>query len=192
MKNFILILSLSAFVPLLSSCLGPSETDRWTTLPGQNPVTVLIRTSGTLKYQKSKESVEAKVVCPNWPWYEMTVTWPEDARRIGQADMEIMEEKWLGGGMLVVRVFSNGRTVYDGSICEKHHVPMARANVGNFEVGSSPDRYLAASKRAFPNAGMDYYLSGFGCDSGLTERVWRCSSCHEAFERWMKLHGISD
>ena len=81
--------------------------------------------------------------------------------------MEIIEEKWLGGGREVVRVFSSGKTVYDASICEKHHLPMDRVNVENFNVGSNPAPYQAASHKAFPNDGKDYYLSGYGCDSGL-------------------------
>lgn len=186
MKRFLLTLSLSAFVPLLSSCVGKSESELWNTLPGKNPVPVLIRTSGKLTFQKAKDSVVAKIVCPNWPWFEMTITWPDGNPRIGQADMEIIEEKWLGGDRQVVRVFSGEKTVYDASICEKHQVPMVREDVENFDVGSNPDRYLAVSQKAFPNDGKDYYLSGYGCGSGLTKRVWRCPSCYEASERWMK------
>ena len=164
----------------------------WNTLPGKNPVPVLIRTNGKLTYQKSKDSVDAKVVCSNWPWYEMTVTWPDDAPRIGEADMEILEEKWLGGGRQVARVFASGKTVYDATICEKHRVPMTREVVGSFNVGSNPDRYLAASKKEFPHDGMGYYLNGYGCGSGLPQRGWRCPACYVTAERWIERHGISE
>ncbi|BCU78674.1 hypothetical protein llg_33890 [Luteolibacter sp. LG18] len=179
-------MSLFVSVLIFSSCAGKSERELWNTLPGKNPVPVLIKTSGKLTFQKSKDSVVATIVCPNWPWFEMTVIWPAGNPRIGQADMVVMEEKWLGGGREVVRVFSSGKTIYDASICEKHQIPMARVEVENFDVGSNPARYQVASQKAFPNDGKDYYLSGYGCGSGLTKRVWRCPSCYEASKRWME------
>jgi hypothetical protein len=191
MKPLILILSFSIFAPLLlNCCVGDSEVKLWNRhLSEEERIPVLTKTSGKLTYQKSKDSVIATIVCPNWPWYDMKANWPEGAPLLDQADVEVIEEKWMGGGRLVGRVISNGKTLYDASICEKHNVSMVRRNPIPADAQDYPDKAEATSYKHFPNAGIQYH---YGCNSGLTPSVWRCQVCYEGFERWTKRLGISE
>ena len=97
MKRIIPLIKLFTFTLLLNCCAENSEVKLWNRfLSDEKKIPVLTKTTGKITFQESKHSVVAKIVCPDWPWYEMKVTWPDGAPRIGQADMEVMEEKWMG------------------------------------------------------------------------------------------------
>jgi hypothetical protein len=190
MKRVISLIGLSAWALLLNCCVVQNEVKLWNrSIPEEEKIPIMTRTTGKLTFQKSKHSVVATIKCPDWPWFEMKATWPDAAPFIEQADVEVMEEKWLGGERLVALVISNGKTVYDASICEKHQVPMARKDASYAEGRDYPVKEGTATPKLFPNAGV-YYL--YGCGSGLTPTVWRCPACYEGFELWTKRLGISE
>lgn len=190
MKPLVMILCLSAFLPILNCCVGNRDVKLWNRhLSEEERIPVLTKTTGKLTYQKTENSVVATIVCPDWPWYDMKVNWPDGAPRIEQADMEVIEEKWMGGGRLIARVISDGKTLYDASICEKHHVPMVRRNMRYADGGEYPIRQGTSRPALFPNAGIEFL---YGCNSGLTPSVWRCQVCYEGFEKWTKRLGVSE
>jgi len=188
MTCFKLILILSLCTPLLNCCMVQSDVKLWNrSLPEEEKIPVLTKTTGKLTFQKSKHSAVATIKCPDWPWHEMKISWPDGAPSIEQADVEVMEEKWLGGGRIVARVTLHGKIVYDASICEKHRVPMVRRNKLYADGREYPVKVGTASHKQFPNAGIGYL---YGCGSGLTPTVWRCPVCYEGFNRWSKRLGI--
>ena len=190
MNHFIPILCLTALLPLLNCCVGQRDDKLWFRhLSEEERIPVLTKTTGELAFQESKDSVVATIKCPDWPWYEFKVNWPVGAPRIAHADLEVMEEKWMGGGRLVGRVISNGKTLYDASICEKHQVPMVRRNMRYADGGEYPIRQGTSSPALYPNAGIEFL---YGCNSGLTPSVWSCPVCYDGFERWTKRLGISE
>ncbi len=190
MKRLILILSLSTFSLLLSGCVGKSERElRNRSLPDEQKIPVVIKTRGTLTFKTLDHLVVATIMCPKWPWYSTEVTWPAGAPRIEQADLEVIDEKWMGGGRLVFRVLSGGKTLYDASICEKHQVPMARRDVMSAYGCEYPVQFRDRTPQSYPNAGVEYE---FGCNGGMRPTVWRCPSCYEEFDRGRKRLGISD
>ncbi len=172
----------------LSSCVFKSDEDlRRTYLPEEKRVPVLIKTSGKLTYQQLKGSDIAIVQCPRQP--TMSVYWPDGVAHLEQADVEILDEKWEGGKRLILRVISNGKTLYDASICDLHHVPMLRREEQGVDGGEYPDSLFEDGEpKLFKNDGKVYLL----CGSGIRHTVWRCPTCYEASERWRKRHGISD
>ena len=189
MKRLLLILCLSAFALLLNSCVGKSDEDlRRTDVPEEKRVPVVIRSSGKLTFQKLKDSVVATIHRPGQP--TVSVPWPEGVACDEQAEVETLDEKWQGGGTFLLRVISNGKTVHDASLCEKHHVQMVRQVEQVVDGGEYPDSQFNGKghPKAFPNDGKAYLL----CGSGIRWTVWRCPSCYEGSERWKKRLGISD
>ncbi len=188
MKRLLLILSLSAVASLLNGCVGKSDEDwRRTDVPEEKRFPVIVRTSGKLTFQKSKSSVVATINCPERQ--AMAVTWPDGAPRVEQGEVEILIERWQGGETLPLRVISNGKTVYDATLCGRHHVHMARKTEDGCDGGEYPDSYFKQTRKTlWPNDGKSYLL----CGSGIRWTVWRCPTCYEAAERWRKRHGISD
>ncbi len=188
-RHFIVLASCACVALLLSSCAFKSDEDlRRTYLPEEKRVPVLIKTSGTLTYQTLKGSVIAIVQCPDQP--TMSVYWSDKVAHVEQADVEILDEKWEGGKRLILRVISNGKILYDASICDLHHVPMIRREEQGVDGGNYP-RWFFANKlrlKLFRNDGKAYLM----CGSGIRHTVWRCPTCYEASERWRKRHGISD
>ena len=187
-RHFISLASRAWVALSLSSCALKSDEDlRRTYLPEEKRVPVLIEISGKLTYQTLTGSVIAIVQCPNQP--TMSVYWPDKVAHVAQADVEILDEKWEGGNRLILRVISNGKTLYDASICELHDVPMLRRQEQGVDGGEYPDSLFEDGEpKLFKNDGKVYLL----CGSGIRYTVWRCPTCYEASERWRKRHGIPD
>lgn len=188
MKRLRLILSLCAFAPLLNSGAGRSDEDlRRTYLPEEKRVPVVIRSSGKLTFQKSKSPVVAAINCPEWQ--AMAVTWPDGAPRVEQGgESRSQSREGRGGETLPLRVISKGMTVYDATLCKRHHVHMARKTEDGRDGGKCSDSYFKQTRKPlWPNDGKACLL----CGSGIRWTVWRCPSCYEGSERGRKLHGIS-
>ncbi len=187
MKRLFLILSLVAFTPLLNSCVGKSDEDlRRTYLPEEKRVPVVIRSSGKLTFQRLKHSIVATIHRSDQP--TISIPWPEGVPCDEQAEVETLDEKWQGGKTFLLRVNSNGKTVHDASLCEKHHVQMVRQVEQVVDGGEYPQsQFEDGHPKLFPNDGKAYLL----CGSGIRWTVWRCPSCYEGSERWRKRLGIS-
>lgn len=185
-RHLIAIAGCAWFVLLMSGCVMKSDDDlRRTYLPEEKRVPLLIETSGTLTYQTLEGSNIAIVKCSDQP--TMSVEWPAGVDQVEQADIEILDEKWEGGKRLILRVIANGKTLYDASVCELHHVPMIRREEQGVDGGEYPDSFFKSIRpKRFKNDGKAYLF----CGSGIRHTVWRCPSCYEASERWRKRHGI--
>lgn len=129
----------------------------------------------------------AIIQCPDQS--TMSVEWPDGVARVKQAEVEILDEKWLGGRRVLLRVISNGKTLYDASVCGLHHVTMERREEQGVDGGEYPDSFFERVRpKSFKNDGKVYLL----CGSGIRHTVWRCPTCYDASERWRKRHGFPE
>ncbi len=90
------------------------------------------------------------------------------------------------------KVQSGGHTIYDIEICEIHKAKMEHKEV---KITSDPRRRpdepsIEVERRLFPHS-REYSVrrcvisvGGFEPDSPKTERVYVCSDCRKAYEKW--------
>jgi hypothetical protein len=185
------ILSLSAFTTLLNSCVGKSDEElRRTHVPEENRVPVLIRSGGKVTFEKTEGHFGVVITIHRRGQSTISARWPEGVPYDEQAEVEILDEKWEEGQTLVVRVISNGKCVYDASLCKLHHVLMERRDIKNDSVCYYPSSYFNhnGEPKLFPNDGRVYEV----CHAGPIFTTWRCPVCYEGSERWRKRFGISD
>lgn len=190
MNRLALILSLFACSTLLNCSTVDHEIYlRNRVLPPEQEIPDIVKTKGKITYDKSDDPVVAKITVRKWSWFETKVNWPNDAPYVEEADVEIMDEKWLGGEILVLHVIHEGKTIYDATICEKHKVKMTRTDRYHADGLKYPVSYGTSGPKQYPNSGVVF---DYGCASGLNPKVWRCSACHDDFQRWTKRLGISE
>lgn len=106
--------------------------------------------------------------------------------------LELLEQRGgvrdrLGWGKLteVLRFSLQGKTVFDASLCEVHHLPMERVVETKDEFGGRrmPDSFGHAKLTQFPNSGTDFPVCTFWENSNIT---WRCSKCLSSSKKWCR------
>jgi hypothetical protein len=102
----------------------------------------------------------------------------------------IIEEPSRSGFLLsdVVRVERDGKMIYDREICEVHHIKMDRKEVRiayGLLVPGPGEPTGDIEQRLFPHR---YEVAFGGCvvspNSPKTDKVYVCSECKKAYEKW--------
>ncbi len=190
MKRLILIMSLSAFAPMLNSCVGNGdEALRRAHVPEEKRVPVLIRAGGKVKFEKTENYFGVVITIHRPGQSTISARWPEGVPYDEHAEVEILDEKWEEGRTLIVRVITNGKCVYDASRCKLHHVVMVRRDVIYASLCYYPiSNFKNGEPKLFPNDGKSYEV----CHGGPIFTTWRCPVCYEGSERWRKRLGIPE
>ena len=105
----------------------------------------------------------------------------------------IIEEPFRSGFIPeVVRVERDGKMIYDREICEVHHIKMYRKEVRiayGLILPGPGEPTGETEQRLFPHR---LEVSFGGCvvspDSPKTEKVYVCSECKKAYEKWKSKH----
>jgi hypothetical protein len=89
----------------------------------------------------------------------------------------------------VVKVEQDGKMIYDREVCEAHHVKMERKEVKivyGLIVRDAGGPTSETAQRLFPHR---HEISFGGCvimpGSLKTEKIYVCSECRKAYEKWM-------
>lgn len=95
--------------------------------------------------------------------------------------------KWDYVGAEVLTARSQGRLVFDASLCEVHHLKMSRVVevCEDYSEHTKPDGFYEVRSKQFPHSGTAFPACTYYPDRELT---WQCAECARASKRWCQRH----